>query len=49
MNYNNIVHLDLKPENILVKKIHSGAIVKISDFGNSKEIVPESAAGEYFI
>lgn len=48
LNYYNIVHLDLKPDNILVKTTPSGPLVKISDFGNSKEISPEGAGGEYF-
>jgi len=38
----------LKPDNILVKTTPSGPLVKISDFGNSKEISPEGAGGEYF-
>ena len=34
----NIVHRDLKPENILVCEASKGNILKIADFGTSKEI-----------
>ena len=34
----NIIHRDLKPENILVCDDSKGKILKITDFGTSKEI-----------
>lgn len=33
---NNIVHRDLKPENILYESKHSDALLKIIDFGTSR-------------
>lgn len=34
----NVIHRDLKPTNILIKKINSVVIVKLSDFGSSREL-----------
>jgi len=38
MHEKNIIHRDLKPENILLCDTTKGQLLKIADFGTSKEI-----------
>lgn len=42
MHLQNVIHRDLKPQNILLKIENSGLIVKLSDFGHSREYMEES-------
>ena len=39
MNENNLVHRDLKLENILIKKENNKNIIKLSDYGVSKQLI----------
>ena len=34
----NVAHRDIKPQNVLVKETAEGVILKVSDFGGSKEM-----------
>jgi len=36
---NCIVHRDFKPQNILVGKVHGKGIMKIADFGSSRNLL----------
>jgi serine/threonine protein kinase len=38
VHQNNIIHLDIKPCNILIKIMNDKIILKITDFGLSREL-----------